>query len=103
MTAMRKRNWLLTLAVLAMTAGSAAAEDWGRYYHYPYSYLPQSYLRPYRSKDFNGPFGYPAHPMYMAFPPYFRQDLYYPYHMHMKPGGSIKSHHQGNHYILDVF
>jgi hypothetical protein len=43
------------------------------------------------------------YPQYMAFPPYFRKDLHYPYLKHRKPGGSQMRHHQGLHYILDVF
>jgi hypothetical protein len=100
------RKWILLVAAgLMMGIGSdvAQATDWGRFYHYPYSYYPQNYRRPFRSKDFDTRFGYPFYPQYMAFPPYFRKDLYYQYHRHMKPGGSVDSHWQGNHYILDVF
>lgn len=91
----------LILGVLA--AGSAAAEDWGRYYHYPYSYFPQNYTRPFRSKDFNGTYGYPMYPAMMAFPPYFRRDLFYPYHWVNKPGNNPCKYYQGNHHVLDVF
>jgi hypothetical protein len=94
----------LWVAMVSLTgAGPASATDWGRFYHYPYSYFPQNYRRPYRSQDFNTPHGYPMHPTYMAFPPYFRSDLYYPYHRHMRPGNNPRYYYQGNHYILDVF
>ena len=93
---------LITLCVL-LVANVANATDWGRFYHYPYSYFPQNYRKPFRSQDFSTPYGYPAYPQYMAFPPYYRTDLYYPYHQHTKPGNNPKAHYQGNHYILDVF
>lgn len=101
----RRVRWMAGLAMIMMmgSVNVASAEDWGRFYHYPYSYFPQNYRRPYRSQDFDTRHGYPSHPAYMAFPPYFRTDLYYPYHRHMKPGNNPKSYYQGNHYILDVF
>jgi hypothetical protein len=101
----RQRTWLAALVVgmIMGFAGGAAAEDWGRFYHYPYSYTPFSYRKPFRSQDFQTPYGYPMYPSYMAFPPYFRTDLYYPYHRHMKPGNNPKHYYQGNHYVLDVF
>ena len=100
------RTWIMAVVVGATFFGGvvpAGATDWGRFYHYPYSYFPQNYRRPFRSRDFDTKYGYPQYPMYMAFPPYFRKDLYYPYLQHNHPGGSRKSRHQGNHYILDVF
>lgn len=90
------------LGILMASAG-AQATDWGRFYHYPYSYFPGNYRQPFRSQDFDTRYGYPMYPAYMAFPPYFRTDLYYPYHRHMKPGNNPKSYYQGNHFILDVF
>lgn len=99
----QRQHWMWALVAGLMMAGSAAAEDWGRFYHYPYSYYPLNFRAPYRSADFDTRLGYPHHPQYMAFPPYYRKDLYYPYLQHRKPGGSIHSHTQGNHYILDVF
>lgn len=94
---------MAVLVVLAWAASVASAEDWGRYYHYPYSYYPQNYLRPFRSQDFNGKYGYPMYPAYMAFPPYFRRDLYYPYLNNLKPGNNPCKYYQGNHHVLDVF
>jgi hypothetical protein len=94
----------LTLGALALAAApNASAQDWGRFYHYPYSYFPVNYRKPFASQDFDMQYGYPRYPMYMAFPPYFRKDLYYPYHGHMRPGNNPKRHYQGLHYILDVF
>lgn len=95
----------LSLAVLAMAAfaGSAKAEDWGRFYHYPHSYFPINYRKPFKSSDYDTRYGYPMYPQYQAMPPYFRKDLYYDYHRFMKPGNNPKHHYQGNHFILDVF
>lgn len=93
----------LVAAAMLGAANTGCAEDWGRFYHYPYSYTPFNYRRPYRSADFDTRYGYPMHPMYMSFPPYFRTDLYYPYHRHMKPGNNPKYYYQGLHYVLDVF
>jgi hypothetical protein len=102
-TMQRIRKTLTAMGLFLFLTASAAAEDWGRFYHYPYSYFPVDYRRSFRSADFNGPYGYPAYPMYMAFPPYFRKDLFYPYHRQNKPGNNVKFHSQGNHYVLDVF
>jgi hypothetical protein len=100
-----RKLFLAFASVLALAAGpiTAKAEDWGRFYHYPYSFFPQNYRRPFESRDFDLQYGYPHYPQYMAFPPYFRKDLYYPYINHMKPGGCHKYHTQGNHYVFDVF
>lgn len=96
---------MATCLVLGVAASEVSATDWSRFYHYPYSYFPQNYRAPYQSADFDtGTQGYPSYPANMAFPPYYRTDLYYPYwHGHYKPGGTRKSRYQGNHYILDVF
>lgn len=99
---MRKVLLGLVTAVCALE-GTCNAADWGRFYHYPYSYFPHVYRRPFASRDFDTPHGYPMYPAYMAFPPYFRKDLYYPYLQHREIGGSKKSHHMGMHYTLDVF
>jgi hypothetical protein len=94
----------LTLGAMVLTAApQARAEDWGRFYHYPYSYFPVNYRKPFESADFDLKYGYPQYPMYMAFPPYYRKDLYYPYLKLMKPGNHPKRHYQGLHYVLDVF
>lgn len=93
----------LAALVIVGSAQPAQCEDWGRFYHYPYSYTPFNYRRPYRSADMDMRYGYPMHPMYQAFPPYFRRDLYYPYHKNMRPGNNPKHHYQGNHHVLDVF
>lgn len=102
----RMRNWLLLIGVVvSMVAqtNSAQATEWGRFYHYPYSYFPQNYLKPFRSSDFDTPYGYPMYPMYMAFPPYYRKDLYYPYLKLRKPGNHPNLHYQGTHFALDIF
>lgn len=91
-------------AMMLGSASQAQANDWGRFYHYPYSYFPQNFRKPFRSRDFStSPQGYPMYPQYMAFPPYFRKDLYYPYMRHQRAGNNWVSHYQGNHYQLDVF
>jgi hypothetical protein len=104
---MTLRKTLLALALGAIAflgnAGTASANDWGRFYHYPYSYMPFNYRKPFDSKDFDTQYGYPAYPQYMSFPPYYRKDLYYPYLKQMKPGNRPLRHYQGNHYVLDVF
>lgn len=88
---------------LLLLASSAQANDWGRFYHYPYSYFPQNYLKPFRSQDYMTPYGYPMYPAVHAFPPYFRKDLYYPYLNVWKPGNNPCKYYQGNHHVLDVF
>jgi hypothetical protein len=102
MARIRTMTAALVLGALA-TAGAAQANDWGRFYHYPYSPYPVQYRQPFRSADFNGQYGYPAYPQYMAFPPYYRKDLYYDYLKFRKPGNNPKLRYQGNHFILDVF
>jgi len=100
------RRMFVALFLGAMTLGAAPAakaEDWGRFYHYPYSYTPFNYRKPFASQDFDLRYGYPMYPQYMANPPYFRKDLWYPFHKHMKSGNNQKAHHQGLHYTLDVF
>ena len=101
------RRWAilgcLAAFMVAGAASTASATDWGRFYHYPYSYYPQNYRRPFSSHDFDTKYGYPMYPQYMAFPPYVRTDLRYPYHWHMKPGNNPTRYYQGNHHILDVF
>lgn len=98
-----KKLWMVVAVVVGSVASEAKANDWGRFYHYPYSYFPVNYRRPFRSQDFDMRYGYPMYPQYMAFPPYYRKDLFYPYMLHRRPGGSIKSRYQGNHFVLDVF
>ena len=102
----RMSRLMLTLALGIAFLGLAApaqATDWGRFYHYPYSYFPQNFRKPFRSQDFDTRYGYPMYPAYMAFPPYYRKDLYYPYLPLRKPGNHPNKHYQGNHYTLDVF
>lgn len=105
-TLRRTRQWILAIAIAAVglgTTGKAGATEWGRFYHYPYSYFPQNYQKPFRSSDFDTRYGYPMYPMYMAFPPYYRKDLYYPYLKLRKPGNNPKYHYQGTHFALDIF
>ena len=100
------RKWISAIVVgvvMATSVGAVQAGDWGRFYHYPYSSFPINYRKPFRSADFDTRRGYPQYPMYMAFPPYFRTDLHYPYLKQRKPGNRPHKHGQGNHYILDVF
>ncbi len=66
---------LAMLVGLASLAGTANADDWGRFYHYPYSYYPVNYRATYRSGDFNNQYGIPQHPQYMRSQPYYRRDL----------------------------
>ncbi|MGL4463570.1 MAG: hypothetical protein ACRC1K_15570 [Planctomycetia bacterium] len=96
-------RWMLATAATVLLAGSASAEDWGRYYHYPYSYFPQNFRQSLNHAETPMPYGYPMYPQYQAFPAYFRKDLRYDYFMHNRPGGRRNQHYQGNHYILDVF
>ena len=101
---MKIRAAFVVALAFAGLASQAAADDWGRFYHYPYSYMPYNYRKPFDSKDFDtSRTGYPAYPQYMSFPPYYRTDLYYPYLKLMKPGNKPAQYHQGNHYNLDVF
>jgi hypothetical protein len=100
------QRWLMgAVAALALlgSGSEAQATEWGRFYHYPYSYTPFNYRKPYRSQDFDTRLGYPMHPMYLAFPPYYRTDLYYPYLKLRKPGNHPKRYYQGVHYALDIF
>lgn len=96
---------LLASIVIMGLADGAQAEDWGRFYHYPYSYYPVNFRQPFRSRDFDtSRTGYPAYPAYMGFPPYYRKDLFYPYMTPLRmPGNKPHMHHQGNHYVLDIF
>lgn len=100
---LRLKRWIVALVAGMALAGSAEAAEWGRFYHYPYSYFPQNYRRPFRSRDFDTRNGYPMYPAYMAFPPYFRKDLYYPFLQDREPGNNRSGRHQGLHYTLDVF
>lgn len=97
------RKFILAVGAVTLMAGAAQAEDWGRFYHYPYSYFPANYRKPFTSKDADMRYGYPMYPQYQAMPPYFRKDLHYDYQNFMKPGNNPKRHYQGNHFILDVF
>ncbi|QDU60154.1 hypothetical protein Pan216_09910 [Planctomycetes bacterium Pan216] len=101
----RRKAFLVLAAGMLMfsSVGAAQATEWGRFYHYPYSYFPVNYRKPFNSRDAYMPYGYPMYPQYQAFPPYFRKDLYYPYLRQLKPGNNWKSWYQGNHYQLDVF
>lgn len=101
MTHMGKK--ILLVALLLVVGGGAQANDWGRFYHYPYSYFPSNYRRPFRSSDFDLKYGYPMYPAYMAFPPYYRTDLYYPYMTVRKPGNHPCHYYQGLHHTLDIF
>jgi hypothetical protein len=95
---------LLAAALAFVAAGAASANDWGRFYHYPYSYTPFNYRKPFDSRDFDvSRYGYPMYPQYMAFPPYYRTDLYYPYLKQMRPGNKPLQYLQGNHFNLDIF
>lgn len=100
------KRWLLAAiagVILLGSTSTAQANDWGRFYHYPYSYFPQNYLKPFRSSDFDTRNGYPMYPMYMAFPPYYRRDLFYPYLKLRKPGNNPNWNYQGTHFALDIF
>ena len=69
------------------------AQDWERFYHYPYVYYPQNFWGSeyYRSADSL----YYRYPPEMRIPVYNRQwQNYYP---------QARKYHQGHHFNLDVF
>jgi len=69
------------------------AQDWNRFYHYPYVYYPHNFYPPeyYRS----GP-----NPM-KRYPDEMRIPVYNPSWVNYYP--SPRRYHQGKHFILDVF
>jgi hypothetical protein len=69
------------------------AQDWQRFYHYPYVYYPQNFYgnEYYRSSDSL----YHRYPSEMRIPVYNRHwHNYYP---------NRRLYHSGHHFILDVF
>ena len=73
--------------------GATTAQNWDRFYHYPYVYYPQNYRSAdyYRSADSL----YFRYPQEMRVPVYNRKwHNYYP---------SRRRFHSGHHFVLDVF
>ncbi|MDR3109780.1 MAG: hypothetical protein LBU65_08845 [Planctomycetaceae bacterium] len=69
------------------------AQDWQRFYHYPYVYYPQNYWSQdyYRSSDNI----YQRYPAEMQIPAYNKANYnYFP---------ETKKYYQGNHFRLDIF
>ncbi len=99
---------LLLCAILLAFASTASAQeraygqswgnaysnqDWGRFYHYPYTYYPQNYWGHdyYRSSDSL----YYRYPKEMQIPVYNKKwQNYYP---------TARPYHFGHHFVLDVF
>ncbi len=77
------RNW----------GSSAGAQDWERFYHYPYVYYPQNFYGSeyYRSSNSL----YYRYPQEMRIPVYNRN-----WH---NPYPQPRPFHQGAHFVLDVF
>ncbi len=68
-------------------------QDWGRFYHYPYTYYPHNYWGQEYFKSANSL--YYRYPKEMRIPVYNKKwHNYYP---------SSRPYHSGHHFILDVF
>ena len=69
------------------------AQDWNRFYHYPYVYYPQNYWGSeyYRSAD----------SLYHRYPPEMRIPVYNRHWHNYYP--SDRKFHAGHHFVLDVF
>lgn len=69
------------------------AQDWQRYYHYPYVYYPHNYYAPEYFRS--GPNMYDRYPAEMQVPAYNKDWInFYP---------SSRRYHSGNHFRLDIF
>lgn len=73
--------------------GAAGANDWERFYHYPYFFYPQNYWGQdyYKSSDSL----YHRYPNEMRIPTYNRK-----WH---NPYPTARPYHSGHHFMLDVF
>lgn len=72
---------------------SYTAQDWNRFYHYPYVYYPQNFWGADQSRSRDNL--YYRYPTQMRTPVYNRQ-----WHNYYPQG---RRYHQGHHFILDVF
>ncbi|TWT86860.1 hypothetical protein Mal64_36900 [Pseudobythopirellula maris] len=73
--------------------GTAASQDWNRFYHYPYVYYPQNY---WGSEYFRS-----ADSLYHRYPPEMRIPVYNKRWHNYYPAG--RRYHSGHHFVLDVF
>jgi hypothetical protein len=73
--------------------GAQSAQNWDRFYHYPYVYYPQNYLgnNYYRSAD----------DMYFRYPQEMRIPVYNKKWHNYYPKG--RPYHRGHQFVLDVF
>ena len=73
--------------------GNLSAQDWERFYHYPYVYYPQNFWGQeyYRSRE----------SLYYRYPPEMRIPVYNKRWHNYYP--SARPYHTGNHFVLDVF
>ncbi|NIP86413.1 MAG: calmodulin-binding protein [Planctomycetales bacterium] len=69
------------------------AQDWERFYHYPYVYYPQNFWgnEYYRS----------AESLYFRYPPEMRVPVYNTGWHNYYPSG--RRYHSGHHFVLDTF
>ncbi|MDO4569551.1 MAG: calmodulin-binding protein [Planctomycetia bacterium] len=69
------------------------SQDWNRFYHYPYIYYPHNF---YPAEYFRS-----SESMYNRYPPEMRIPIYNKkyFNYYKEP----KTHHQGFHYIIDIF
>ena len=69
------------------------AQDWQRFYHYPYVYYPHNFNSPEQQQS--GPNLYHRYPAEMRVPAYDKTWInFYP---------SKRRYHRGNHFRLDIF
>lgn len=69
------------------------AQDWGRFFHYPYVYYPQNFssMENYRSAD----------SLYYRYSRPMQVPTYNPYWQNYYP--VPRRYHEGGHFVLDVF
>lgn len=72
---------------------STNAEDWNRFYHYPYVYYPQNFWSPEYFRSGNN--------MYNRYPAEMQVPAYNRTWQNFSP--APKKFHQGNHFRLDIF
>jgi hypothetical protein len=84
---------VLAFATLFVSANAARAEDWGRYYHWPYHSFHQYQWTPYEYQPtYNGGFRYPEEMRVYPTPHGQRNWL-----------NVRKPYYRGHHFILDRF
>jgi hypothetical protein len=93
---MRLKTFVLGCAALLGTlcgAANSQADEWGKYYHYPYNYFQQYYWSPY---DYQPVYDYQyRYPQQMRVVP--KRHGWRSWHTQDKPW------HRGYHFVLDVF